>query len=292
MGLLRSDLPLGRDAAGRFLPWIVALTVYLAALAVAGAMAAGGLAERWRAGLAGSMTVQLPPAFDLGAPDERLERVLAVITATPGIAGAEVLDGEQMRRLIEPWIGPATGADLPMPQLIAVTLLPDAAVDGEELGRRLAAAAPGATLDDHRAWLDSVERMARSVRLAASGILVLVLLAAVASVVFVARIGLAIHRRVIDVMHLVGAQDSYIASQFQAQALRLGLIGGVIGVALAALTLVGGEHLRQRLDALIVPAPALSPGQWAALVLLPPAAAVVAMVTARVTVMRELKRML
>jgi hypothetical protein len=37
----RSDLPLERDASRRFLPWLVALNVYLAVLALAGLMVIG-----------------------------------------------------------------------------------------------------------------------------------------------------------------------------------------------------------------------------------------------------------
>ena len=42
LNLLRSDLPLGQEGSARFLPWIVGAMVYLAALALAGALAAGG----------------------------------------------------------------------------------------------------------------------------------------------------------------------------------------------------------------------------------------------------------
>ena len=54
--------------------------------------------------------------------------------------------------------------------------------------------------------------------------------------VFTARIGLAIHHSVIEILHLLGAQDAYIARQFQVHALWLGLRGGVIGGMAAAVT--------------------------------------------------------
>ena len=57
----RSDLPLDTDPAGGFLPWIVGLMVYLAALALAGAVLADGLVDRWRSDLADAVTVQVSP---------------------------------------------------------------------------------------------------------------------------------------------------------------------------------------------------------------------------------------
>ena len=68
----RSDLPLDRDPAGGFLPWIVGLMVYLAALAMAGAVLADGLVERWRSDLADAVTVQVFP----GPEGEGPERVV------------------------------------------------------------------------------------------------------------------------------------------------------------------------------------------------------------------------
>ena len=50
MALLRSDLPLNKDVSARFLPWIVAFMVYLAALALAIAMGLDGIIGHWRAG--------------------------------------------------------------------------------------------------------------------------------------------------------------------------------------------------------------------------------------------------
>ena len=60
----RGDLPLDRDPTGRFLPWLIALMVYLAALALVCAMVMNKMVERWDTGLSGSITVQIPPKQD------------------------------------------------------------------------------------------------------------------------------------------------------------------------------------------------------------------------------------
>ena len=56
----RTDLPLHRDTTARFLPWIIGCMVYLAALALAGTMAADRLAQRWHNELAGTFSIQIP----------------------------------------------------------------------------------------------------------------------------------------------------------------------------------------------------------------------------------------
>ena len=85
----RSDLPLDRDPAGGFLPWIVGLMVYLAALAIAGAVLADGLVERWRSDLADAVTVQVFPGADeegQEAEARRVEEAARFLSVMPGIA--------------------------------------------------------------------------------------------------------------------------------------------------------------------------------------------------------------
>lgn len=300
---LRTDLPLGSDASGRFVPWIVGFMVYLAALALSGALTLENVAARWRAGITGTLTVQIAPpdsvmsdAVPSDAPPlsqaERLDHAVELLRRVPGVAGVEVLGPEAMDRLLSPWLGPDSASlGLPLPDLISVTLYPSATVDLSALSVELAAAVPGAEVDDHRRWLDDLAVFVHSVEVLAAIVVSLVCLAAMLTVVFVTRTGLAVHRRVIEIVHLIGARDEYVAGQFQGHALRLGLIGGIVGSALAALTLIGLQRLFAGLDTPLLKGLGLGAGHWAALAMLPVAAALVAMVTARLTVLRSLGRM-
>ncbi len=290
---LRSDLPLASDASGRFVPWIVGFMVYLAALALAGALTLESVAQRWRAGITGTLTVQITPLDDRAeAQAARVDRAVELLRGTDDVAGVEVLGPEAMARLLSPWLGPDTAAlDLPLPDLISVTLRPGAWVDLAALSTALGAAVPGAVVADHRRWLDDLAVFVHSVELLAAVVVSLVCLAAMLTVVFVTRTGLAVHRRVIEIVHLIGARDAYIAGQFQDHALRLGLIGGIVGSALAALTVIGLQRLFAGLDTPLLAGLGLGAGHWAVLAILPVAAALVAMVTARVTVLRSLSRM-
>ena len=95
----------------------------------------------------------------------------------------------------------------------------------------------------------------------------------------------------ISLLHVIGAHDSYIARQFQIHALRLGLAGGLFGLCLAAATILSAGAWLRSTENEVLPDLALSLGSWSVLLLLPPATALVAMVTARITVLRSLARM-
>ena len=286
------DVPLERDGSGRFLPWIIALMVYLAALALAGMMALHGAVGRWDRALAGTVTVQLPP----GHAGE-LEKLLGALRATPGVKSAEALDDAANMKLLEPWLGPGAGVeDLPLPRLIDIRLDPAAPATRASLAAAIAAAAPAARLGDDRRWLAGLFATAFAIELVAAAILALVGGAAVLSIVFATRTSLAIHHGVVEVLHLIGARDTYIAAQFQWQALRLGLRGAVLGLIAAALTLLALGHAQAAGSALggvatALPRTGLTPAEWGSLLLLLPIAGLTALVTARMTVLGALARM-
>lgn len=292
------DVPLGRDASSRFLPWITGLMVYLAAVALAATMVLAEAGETWRRDLSGTLTVQIMPGGDgageVESLDARTRKAVELLSATPGVAGARVLTDGQIDDLLAPWLGSgASAAGLPLPRLIDVSIMAGVQLDTRALGERLAATVPGASLDDHGIWLDRLLALIGAIEMVAVIALALIALAGITIVVFTTRSGLAIHEEVIAVLHMIGARDSYIARQFQAHVLWLALKGGVFGFAVAAATFAALGVVAADIGAGASPIPelTLSPRQWAVLGTLPLIAAAIGTATARLTVMRAIGRM-
>ncbi|HEY8013784.1 MAG TPA: cell division protein, partial [Dongiaceae bacterium] len=121
MSLLRSDLPLDRDAAGFFLPAIIGFMVFLAALALAGSMGLDNLLARWRSQIDTAFTIELPPVDgeSATAATARRQAVMAALAAEPGVESATPVSEEEKARLLAPWLGADVQAlDLPLPDLI------------------------------------------------------------------------------------------------------------------------------------------------------------------------------
>ena len=66
-----SDLPLRGDAASRFLPWLVALMVFLISVAVAAAFVLDQVASSWDHDVAGTVTIQVSPVGGEGGEAKR-----------------------------------------------------------------------------------------------------------------------------------------------------------------------------------------------------------------------------
>ena len=233
------------------------------------------------------------PGVTLGGSDsapidaERVAAVLAVLDASPAVARARPLPADELARLIDPWIDSLLlSDDLPVPILIDVELA-GAAGDLDALARAVAAAAPGARLDTHQQWLGELVAVAGSIRLVGAVVVAVAVGAAIATIVTITRAELMIHRRTIAILHVMGATDIYIARQFQGHVLRSAGVGALIGVA-AGLSILAGLTLALGGGGELVPGIRLAAIDWALLATLFPAAALVAAVTARMTVLNAL----
>lgn len=242
----RTTIPLDRDATGRFLPLIIGIMVLLATLMLVGAVMLGEGLSNWRSGLDLKLTVQVMQLDERATPlAQRVEESLAVLRASPQVAAAEPLSGEDMSRLLAPWLGQGElPADLPVPALIDVTLKQqgDIAVLQESL-KGIA----GVSLDDHGSWLRDVRRLAQLSIIAAYSMVVLIAGAAALILILLVRAGLNTHRDVVELLHLVGATDAFIARQFQRHMLWVSTQGAVLGGVVAAILLAIVSVLGQRI---------------------------------------------
>lgn len=232
--------------AGRALVSVIAIMAFLASLTVGAVTIVVGAASEWQSDVVREVTIQvrLVAGKDF---DASLARAVAVAQATPGVVAAQPISKEDSARLLEPWLGTGASLDsLPVPRLIVVRIAPDRPPDFAALRARLAAEAPGATLDDHRTFAERLRRMADAAIAVGFAVLGLVLAATVLSVSFATSGAMATNRSTVEVLHLIGAKDSYIAGEFQRHFLLLGLKGGAIGggaaiVLFALASLIGGR---------------------------------------------------
>jgi cell division transport system permease protein len=286
-----SALPSARTSAmGGFISGIVAVLVFISGIALTAAGTVGGLLQTWNTSVTGTMTVQISGTAAESA--KAVQAVIATARASADVSRAEAVARERMQELLKPWLGDdKLIADLPLPALIDIELrtpTPDAVA---RVSAAIKTAAPSAVIDDHRAWLNRIADLAVGLSTIAFSLIGMSLAALALTVIFATRASLTEHVQVIEVLHLVGARDGYIASQFSWRAVRQTLWGGVIGLLAFAPALGALAWLAQRIDAGILPPLTLPMPYWAGLAALPLMAAIIAFVVARLTVRRALAAM-
>jgi cell division transport system permease protein len=221
--------------AGRALVAVVAIMTFLASITTGTVLLVGASAAEWQSEVGSEITIQVRPQ---GGRD--IERDVAAATeamrAQPGIVEVRPFTKDESAKLLEPWLGSGLSLDeLPVPRVIVARAQPGATLDLAALRSRMTQAAPTASVDDHRAWIERMRSMTGATVLAGIGILALVIIATIISVSFATRGAMAANRPIVEVLHFVGAGDRYIANRFFRHFLRLGLEGGVIGGGAAML---------------------------------------------------------
>ncbi len=221
--------------AGRALVVVVAIMTFLASITTGAVLLVQSSANEWQSEIASEITVQIRPL-----PNRNLEQdALAVVEAIrgePGIVEARPFSSDESAKLLEPWLGAGLSlSDLPVPRVVIARVRPGTQLDLASLTERVKRAAPSASVDDHRAWVERMRLMTGVTVLAGLSILGLMVFATIISVSFATRGAMATNRPIVEVLHFVGASDRYIANRFFRHFLRLGLQGGLIGGGIAML---------------------------------------------------------
>ncbi|WP_373491168.1 cell division protein FtsX [Parasphingorhabdus sp.] len=275
------------------MPWVIAIMIFLTVLA-----AAAGLAMTRAIGdvsdeLSSRATVQIIEAN----PEIRNRQAAAAaerLRALPLIEEVRVLPPDEIEALIEPWLGSQDLAgDIPLPALIDLRLVrvPTEA-EYQSLRRALQPVAAGARVEPSSGYIVPVIALVQSLQWIAFGLVGLLALATAAAVIISARSALNTHNETIAVVHLLGGTDQQISRLFQRRIALDALLGGLIG-------LVGGTAIiwliSIQLTALgsgLVQSVGLDWWSWLIIAAIPILGMFLAMVTARLTVIGALKKIL
>lgn len=276
------------------MPWVIAIMVALTVIAVAAGLSFNNTARAASDELAGGVTVQVINAN----PVERERQAVAAVgrlRKVPGVIDANMVSQLEVERLIEPWLGTRGPGDeaIPVPALVDARLRDP--LDGETLGalrRAVRDVAPDARVDAQSSWLQPVFSAIDSLQWLSFSLVGLLAFATSAVVLLAVRTALGANRDTIEIVHLLGGTDAQIARIFQRSIGLDAAGGGALGLALGlVVVLFLGQRLAE-LGAGLVSSGALGWADWMLLALVPAAFVLLAMLTARITVMRALKTML
>ena len=228
---LKRNMPLipGDTIAGRALVTVIAIMTFLATISAGAGVLVNDASRGWIDQVSREMTIQVKPRTGRDI-DADVAAAAAIARATPGIMNVRVFSKTDSESLLEPWLG--TGLDLgelPIPRLIEFERDPSHPIEIAKLRELLASKSPAASLDDHGLWMERLAIMARSMVLIVAIVFLLVLVAMALAVSFATRGAMAGNSEIVNVLHFVGAEDTFIAKEFQRHFLRLGLRGGFIG---------------------------------------------------------------
>lgn len=227
-----------QSVAGRALTLVVAIMSFLACLTVGAVSIVWDAADAWQNDLVREITIQIRPTEGVDMLRE-IDKAVALAQEFPGISAVRALSDAETKDLLEPWLGEGLELEgLPVPRLIQITVGDPALLNLSQLRNAVSQQVTGASVDDHSIWTSRLSAMAGAVVAGGFAIMILVLGSMVLSVVFATQSAMAGNKDVVSVLHFVGAEDGFIAREFQRHFLMLGLKGGVSGGVAAILCFV------------------------------------------------------
>jgi len=234
-----------RDSvAGRALVVVIAIMTFLACLTAGAALLVAHASQAWRSDVLREATIQVKP----GAGDDiesLVAKAVAIASRSPEVESVRAYSKAESENLLEPWLGAGLDlSQLPVPRIIVLRLRgqrPDD--DLASFRSALASAVPQAVLDDHRIWATRLGAMADAVVVLAAALFMLMIVAMSTAIGFATRGAVAANREIVEVLHLVGASNGFIAKEFQGHFRRLGLRGAMIGGLAAIASFAAGSAL-------------------------------------------------
>jgi len=295
----RKEIPLDDEETSLFMYVLTSIYTYLFIIVLAIVMAINAMASSWEKDIMGALTVQIIPVedenkhIDTEKTLEQQNKVLQFMENVSGVKSVRVLSSEDIERLMTPWLGNKVDiSELPIPALLDVGLKSDGSINYDEVTRGLKQITPNASIDNHRLWLNRLLKFAASLKHTALLVLLMVAGICALSIYYSTRTSLWINRESLEILHVVGALDKYIAKQYALSYAKIGFFSGVIGlfVAVPCIILVGKYGISTGSG--LINGAELSIFAWSLIMLTPLFSSVYAMATSYITVRKSLEKMI
>lgn len=254
----RYDLPLHKKAGTGFILWVIALMTFLCAMTLAGSFMLSNLTSSWEQGLQGQLTIEIRPNTE---NTNLADDVITSITTRYSSVTATAIDQSEFMDMLSPWIGEKNSAstddllkDFPLPTLIAVATEQnitdnDKVIFNQDLRsgvleNDLKKIDTSITIDTHETWLNHLINMSHKIRNLGYLIAFIIGATTIAAVAGASRSRITMNQDDIELLHLIGASDHYIAKQFSRHSAIMTLEGACVGLfmALSALFFIENFH--------------------------------------------------
>jgi len=287
----KTDIYFSGDDSHAFLPWVIGIMACMATLLLCLGVTVGGWIIDKSEGYSNSFTVNIPSNTE--EVSTKMLDIKNVLEAMPGITKVSQISESKLRDMLTPWLGSSDAVDaLPLPIVLEVTTVENQSFNYADIQAELNDIVSGIEVDAHERWVASFSDFSAGLR-SIMGILATLIICGLALMIaFASRASLKLHARTVSLLHSIGAEDIYIMRQFQLEAFMVTLRGTIPGCMLAILAYwLAGSYMAS-LPSSMLPPLNMTPSHIALLLGMPLACGAIAWMTARISVIKQLQRVL
>lgn len=288
---VRSEIPFNQVKGSKMVFGTLGLMVFLITLCLSSSILLERTLQTWRHEATQGFTVTLPPVTDPQQQFLQQIELMKLLKKIPGVLNIEIVTQEKRTSIFDHWAYPASTPHSPLSfQTIEATLDSRVKIDFPQISSTLETFFPTIHLEAGRKSKETFLEIVQTAQISVMILAGLIGIAAIFTIAFTTHAGLIIHERVIEILRLIGAEDRFIAKQFQSYALKLSVKGGILGFGLSALFY---SLLTSTIDLSFLSLTSKTfpyAEIWSIIVFSPILVAVVIMISARTTVMFALSQ--
>ncbi len=294
----KNEITVEDEDTSLFMYVLSSIYMYLFVVVLAMVMSIHSMVTNWEKDITGSITVQVLPVeddskkIDTEKTQAEVNKVLQYMENVSGVKSVNVLDAQSIEKLMTPWLGNKVDiSSLPIPQLMDIQLKEDAEINYDEITRNLYKITPNASIDNHRLWLNRLLKFANSLNSLALAVLTMVVVICAFSIYYSTRASLGINMNSIEILHIIGAQDDYVARQYARSYAKIGFFSGVIGLMIAVPTIILISKYAISAGSGLLNGAGLTQLNWIIMMFTPVFSLFFAKITAYYTVRKSLEKM-
>lgn len=295
--MLKTDIAFKSDINKGFLPFITAFMVFLACITLATAIIGNDLTTDWDRRMSNNITIQVLPDMRNKNPDkeieERIKNITEILKQTPGIKSSYAMSLKETTELLKPWLGDIgkNKLDITLPRIITVEVSDIIPLNIKALTDEIKNYSHLITIETYETWMSEFTKTLSALQTLLGLIIILILTTTGITICYATKSGLTTNKNVIEVMHMVGARNSYISKHFSNQMMQLSITGGIIGYIISCISIMIIKHFAQNIDGGIISNFNFSTELYWYILLIPITAGIISKLTAIFTINKTLNEM-
>lgn len=295
--MLKTDIAFKSDINKGFLPFITAFMVFLASITFATAMIGHDLTSDWNKRMSNNITIQVLPDMKNKNPnkeiEERIKNIILILKQTPGIKSSYAMTLSETTELLKPWLGDIgkNKLDIPLPRIITVEVSDVIPLNIRALKDEIQNYSKLITVETYESWMSEFSKTISALQTLLGLIIILILSTTAITIAYATKSGLIANKNVIEIMHMVGAQNNYISKHFSNQMMNLSVMGGITGYIIACITIGIIKKFAGNIDGGIISNFNFSGMVYWYILLIPVIAGIISKLTAVLTVNKTLNKM-
>ncbi len=291
--MLKTDIAFKTDLNKGFLPFITAFMVFVACITFATALIGNTLASDWNRHMNNNLTIQVLPDMKAKNPsqeiEERINNITKILKQTPGIKSYYAMTKGETVNLLKPWIGDKI--NITLPRIISVQLSDIIPLNTKNLSKEIKNYSSLIKLETYENWMHEFRNTISAVQTLLGVIILLILLTTATTISYATKSGLNINKKVINIMHMVGATNKYVSTQFSRQMMLLAISGGFIGYIISCFVVIIIKSVSRDISDGIIANFEFSNYIYLQMLIIPIIAGIIAKISATLTIKNELNKM-